>query len=67
MDYNDKMRYTTGNDANILLAHLFSYEINADEGMKKKIFWHKRVNHNKGILLDTQFFDKNIISLCNLS
>ena len=46
MDYNDKMRYTTGNDANILLAHLFSYEINTDEGMKKKIFWHKRVIHH---------------------
>ena len=37
MDYNDQMRYTTGNDANILPAHLFSYEINTYEGMKKKI------------------------------
>ena len=37
MDYNDEMKYTTRNDANIL-AHLFSYEIKTDEGMQKKIF-----------------------------
>ena len=37
MHYKDYMRYTTGNDANIL-AHLFSYEINTDEGFEKKFF-----------------------------